>query len=305
MAYQQALRNEKRFPTSWTEHELAGKDWVAGFLKQHHSVSIRTPEATSMARATAFNKTNVKVFYSKLQDLYARNNLTPDRIFNLDETGLTTSQKPQKVIAESETKQVAQLVSHECGQTVTMCGFVNAIGNALPPCMVFLRKNFKNYMIHGAPPGTLGIAYPSGWMTAATFLECLKHFERYVHCSKDNTVLLLLDNHESHVSLETIDFCRENGIVLLSFPQHCTHKLQTLDKTMFGPFKRLYHRAANNWMYNNPGKRMSIYDVAGLVGKAYPKSFTSSNIVSDFHCTGISPFDFRRGFFSVIRQRST
>ena len=36
---------------------------------------------------------------------------------------------------------------------------------------------------------------------------------------------------------------------------------------------------------------MSIYDVASLVGKAYPKSFTSSNIISGFQCTGISPLD--------------
>ena len=291
MAYQLALRNEKCFPPSWTDQGLASKDWVTGFLKRHRSVSIRTPDATSVARATTFNKYNVKTFYSKLQDVYERNNLTPDRIFNLDETGLTTSQNPQKVIAESGTKQVAQLVSHERGQTVTMCGFVNAIGNALPPCLIFLKKTFKDYMIHGAPPGTLGTAHPIGWMTATVFLECLKHFVRYAHCSKDKTALLLLDNHESHVSLEAIDFCRENGIIMLIFPSHCTHKLQPLDKTVFGPFKTFYHKAGNDWIYNNPGKRMSIYDVASLVGKAYPKSFTSSNIISGFQCTGISPLD--------------
>ncbi|GFO41278.1 tigger transposable element-derived protein [Plakobranchus ocellatus] len=55
--------------------------------------------------------------------------------------------------------------------------------------------------------------------------------------------------------------------------------------------KKFYYTACNEWMYQNPGQRMTIYDVAGLVGKAYPKAFTSTNILSGFRRTGISPLD--------------
>lgn len=38
--------------------------------------------------------------------------------------------------------------------------------------------------------------------------------------------LLFLDGHSSHQTLEIIDFCMENKIVLMAFPLHTTHALQ-------------------------------------------------------------------------------
>ncbi|KAK4871440.1 hypothetical protein RN001_016455 [Aquatica leii] len=35
--------------------------------------------------------------------------------------------------------------------------------------MVFPMKNFKHHMLNGAPPGTLGLATPSGWMNGELF----------------------------------------------------------------------------------------------------------------------------------------
>ena len=184
-----------------------------------------------------------------------------------------------------------QVVSHERGETVTLCAFVNAIGNTVPPCLIFPRKRFYDRMITGAPPGTLGLSSPSGCMTTELFLECLRHFVKHVRCSKTERALLLLDNRESHVSIEATDFCRDNGIILLTFPPHCSHRLQPLDRTVFGPFKTFYYKSCNEWMYNHPSQRLSIHDVAGIVGKAFPRAFTISNILSGFQATGISPFD--------------
>ena len=69
-----------------------------------------------------------------------------------------------------------------------------------------LRKKFLDHMIHGAPPGTLGLAGSSGWVTQELFLECLKLFIKHSGSNKQNPVLLL-DNHDSYVSLETVNYC--------------------------------------------------------------------------------------------------
>ena len=37
-------------------NQKTGKDWLAAFLKRHPELSIRQPEATSLNRATGFNK---------------------------------------------------------------------------------------------------------------------------------------------------------------------------------------------------------------------------------------------------------
>ena len=43
--------------------ELAGYDWVRGFMRRHPNLSVRTPEATSAARARGFNRVNVGDFF--------------------------------------------------------------------------------------------------------------------------------------------------------------------------------------------------------------------------------------------------
>ncbi|GFN80786.1 transposase [Plakobranchus ocellatus] len=107
LAYDLAIRYSKRVPDSWRTQKSAGKDWLKGFKSRHSQLSIRTPEPTSIARATVFNKTNVGPFFDKLKQLYQELSLTPERFYNVDETALSTSQKPQKVVAESRVKQVA------------------------------------------------------------------------------------------------------------------------------------------------------------------------------------------------------
>lgn len=291
LAYEYATQNKKEMPASWTSNQIAGVDWMQGFLKRHGHLSIRTPEATSLSRATSFNKTNVQRFFDNLETVIKRHEFQPGSIYNVDETGLTTVQKPPRVLAGKGEKQVGQVTSAERGVLVTMCGAVSAIGNAIPPFLIFPRVNFKDNMIKGAPAGTVGAAHKSGWMTGENFARWMQHFIQYSHCSVDHPVLLLMDNHDSHVNIATLDLAKANGIVMVTFPPHCSHKLQPLDRSVYGPLKRYYHAACNSWQMRNPGKPMTIYDVAENLGEAFPRAFSTENIISGYRVSGIYPFD--------------
>lgn len=76
------------------DKKIAGVDWVKGFMKRHPDLSIRKPEDTSAARAMGFNKVAVDTFYSLLGEVYDKYNLTPDRVYNCDETGISCVPKP-------------------------------------------------------------------------------------------------------------------------------------------------------------------------------------------------------------------
>lgn len=128
-------------------------------------------------------------------------------------------------------------------------------------------------------------------MQETDFLLFLKHFQAHAKSSIENPVLLLLDNHNSHLSIQGLYYSKENGIVMLSFPLHCSHKLQPLDRTVFGPFKRYVNFACDNWMLNNPNHTMTIYNIPQVVAVAYPLAITSANIQAGFKCTGIFPFN--------------
>ena len=276
-AYEISEKHGLETPQSWTANKKAGRDWFNGFMKRHPSLSIRQPEATCLTRAMNFNRPNVNAFFTKLAEVMDRYQFTPSDIWNVDETGATTVMKPTKVVAKKGEKQVGAITSAERGTLITMCQAVNATGNALPPMFLFPRKQFFDHMIRAGPAGCIGRSNGSGWMTADDFLEFIKHFAKHTVASTSNQKLLLLDNHESHLSVPVIDFARANGITMLSFPPHTSHKLQPLDRSVYGPFKCYLEAAQTAWMRSHPGQRMTIHDLPGVVSTALIKANTPSN----------------------------
>jgi hypothetical protein len=78
-------------------------------------------------------------------------------------------------------------------------------------------------------------------MTSKNFYTFIHHFAKVAKPSKEEKVLLLLDNHHFHIGIDTIKFARDNGKVMFSFPPHCSHKLQPFDRFVFGPLKKVHH----------------------------------------------------------------
>lgn len=93
LAYEFANRNSINAPDTWEKNKHAGEDWFYGFMKWHPTLSLRRPEGTSLARATAFNKARV---FSNLTDVLHKHSFGPSEIFNCDETGFMTVQNVGK-----------------------------------------------------------------------------------------------------------------------------------------------------------------------------------------------------------------
>jgi len=141
------------------------------------------------------------------------------------------------------------------------------------------------------PDGFIPLATPSGWMTAELFLVSLKHFVSQITCSPEKPILLILDNHISHISCPVVEYCKEVGIILFTLPPHTSHVTQPLDRGLFGPMKGDLKSAHSDWMRLHPGKRISIHDIPGLTKGPYERRFTVDNIKAAFAACGIHPFN--------------
>lgn len=87
-------------------------------------------------------------------------------------------------------------------------------------------------------------------------VDYLRHFISFVKPTKEEPVLIILDNHESHISLGAYELFREHSLHL-SLPPHVSHKIQPLDLTIFSSLKMTYNRECELYMVNHPGKRIT------------------------------------------------
>ena len=112
IAYQPAARNGMQYLFN-QETNLAGTDWLQGFLKRHPQLSLWTPQQTSAARAHAFNGNRVAKFFNLLDTLMEKHAYNPGDIYNVDEME---------------------------GAERNKCG---AIGNYIAPLLIFLCVRWK------------------------------------------------------------------------------------------------------------------------------------------------------------------
>ena len=78
------------------------------------------------------------------------------------------------------------------------------------------------------------------------------HFIKYVQ-SRDasDTILVLYDDHRSHVAINLIIWAKENNIVLFVLPPHCSNILQPLDVGCFGPVQMKYNQEYLPFVHDN------------------------------------------------------
>lgn len=287
--YAEHLKIEHRFNK---EERMAGKDFVSNFLSKFN-LSLRKPEATSVARLAAFNEVSVQNFFNLLTEIMKKYRYEPHQIYNVDETGCSTvPTKSPLIITPTGKRRVVKVSSAERGSNVSVVCCVSATGHYVPPLFIFKRVRMQDYLLHDAPPGSQAACNPeSSFINAKIFLEWLSHFKKNVGPSADNQILLLMDNHASHITLEAVNFCRDNFITLLGFPPHTTHRMQPLDVSFFGPLKTAYSNVCNDFLTMNPGQTVAVKNVPSLFHKAYAKAATLNNAVKGFEAAGIVPLN--------------
>lgn len=281
---------ENKLPHSFNQtKKMAGKDWYRGFMQRHPRISLRKPEATSLNRINSFNAPEVQLFYNNLIELQNKHNFQPDKIFNVDETGITNVQRNAKILAPKGQKQIGHATSGERGSTTTVVCAFSAAGQYIPPFFIFKRKRMNAQLLKGGNANMVAAVSDSGWINESLFVEWLHHFISYAKPTKDDPILLVLDNHDSHISLDVYTLCRDKGIVLLTLPPHTSHRLQPLDLTFYGPIKTAYNRECQYYMAEHPGRAITQYDVVELFTRAFNRCSNLEKAASGFRAAGIYP----------------
>ena len=190
-----------------------------------------------MVRARSATRETLDNYYKELLIILQKYELLekPHRIFNVDETEVSTEHIPPKIVASRGRTPLA-VVSNRSA-TTTIISTVSAIGQVLPPYIIFKRKRMCNDLLAGALPGTQAAMSKTGWSTTKVFQMYLnEHFLKYVLTNTDEPLLLLYDGHSSHINVPLIEWAQKHNIILFLLPAHTSHLLQPLDVGVFWAF---------------------------------------------------------------------
>ena len=170
------------------------------------------------------NSENMKAYFDLLSDVYDEFNFenNPESIYNMDETGVPLEPRPPKVVAKWGQKKVRCCTSEQkCQITVIGCG--SATGQVLPPFIIFAAKQLNHSWTLNEVSGSRYGVSDKGWVDQELFYYWLKDYF-LANAASRRPLLLLLDGHSSHFELQSIQFAKENGVVIFCLPPHTTHE---------------------------------------------------------------------------------
>lgn len=121
-------------------------------------------------------------------------------------------------------------------------------------------------------------------MIAPTFYEYVANcfYPWLIKNSIQFPVLLLVDEHKSHVNLELSKFCYRKKIILYCFLANATNVLQPADVGVFCSFKANWRSTVREWKESNANKTLSKTNFTPVFKKAFDAAVDSKKIQNAF-----------------------
>ena len=282
----------------WTpfRNGIPGNGWMRWWKRRHPELTLRVSQALEGARAKGLCEDNVRSFYENLQQLYDLHKYTPDKIWNCDETGAQAGRNGGAiVIARRGARRVQSIVPNQ-REWLSVLVCINASGSAIPAFYIFRGRRFRQNYIEKCEAGATMAMQQRAWMTTYLFSAWISHFiasvRRECGISPENRHLLILDGHNSHVTLDVVMEARAAGLDLLTLPAHTSHALQPLDVGVFKSFKQYFREYRDFWSSRHLNEAASKDTLAQWVSLGLRRALNPNNIKKGFSATGILPLNF-------------
>lgn len=284
--------------------ELPSSSWYDRFRRRHvDGFRQKKPAVKEYKRADAERGQDIRAFFDEYKaqlDLHA---FPPHCIFAMDETGIAgEAGLNERVWVPSGSSAGVQLTG-SFREHISIMHVCHADGVSLPPIFIFQGSWTPVDILAGAPEGSRVSMQESGYFEKPHLLAVFEHIMTYVGQHPDmyqivgsdgqsvqRELLLILDGATQHFDSAALQYAADSKMTVLKLPAHLTHIMQVSDVGVFGPFKKAYGMACEEWRESSKGL-ITKYHMAAIVSKAWTKSVTPDNVKSGFRATGQHPYD--------------
>jgi hypothetical protein len=287
-----------------------GCKWAQRFVKKQPRLCAKYSRSLDAVRASKNNNLeSLKGWFELLKETVDTYEITPERTYNMDETGFMTGviTSSSKVVVEAVVKEPsarrmpskATITQPGNREWVTVIQAVGADGRVIDPFVIIkgqiITRSFASNLLKALPAAEYPYAKvtysDNGWTDASIAVQWLQGFieQTAPPCNADGVMpyrLLIIDGHSSHTSLQFIQLAELHRVIVLCFPAHSTHLLQPLDVVCFAPLKKRYSQL----LTAERARPVNRDDFIHLYAEAQ-KVFTPALVQKSFESTGIWPYN--------------
>lgn len=278
------------------KNNLPGDNWYKCFLQRHPNLTSRIPEAVTNASGNV-SENDIKRWFERIESYLKEKDLfgileDPTRVYNGDETCFALCPKEDKVIAPKGSKNVYQIEQGPAKTNITVMFTFSASGCITSPMIIYPYKRLPRNIVESVPNGWGIGASENGWMKAELFYEYISNvLHPYLLKQKVQfPVILFVDGHKTHQTLELSNLCSEIQIILICLYPNATRILQPADVSSFKPLKNAWKRAVASWRNSNNFIQITKIHFAPILKEAL-SALTEITIANGFRACGLYPWN--------------
>ncbi|KAH9105586.1 hypothetical protein LEN26_014710 [Aphanomyces euteiches] len=152
-----------------------GGGWYKRFRQRHPILTNRIAQPISRA-LNSVDVEGINAMFDLLYNEIKTYDLTPDRVWNMDETAFRSRKNGGKVVAVKGSRNAwLQTLDANYHLSVTAC--VRADGIIFPPTFILPGESIERSLTLSCNvPGATVTTGPKGWMNEDLFISWMKHF---------------------------------------------------------------------------------------------------------------------------------
>jgi hypothetical protein len=269
-----------------------GKNWARAFEKRNPELKARRVRSIDWKRHG--NNIYVKIthWFEVIGRVVQDPAILPENVYNMDETGVMLSMlgSVKVLVGKDDPRDYRGAGVKRTMVTAIEC--ISANGRSLLPLIIWPASTHRSNWTTYETPGWHYAHSENGYNDSKISLEWLKRVfdPQTKERANQKPRVLICDGFGTHETLEILEYCFENNIILCRLPSHTSHKLQPCDVGVFAPLKTAYRDEVER-LYRGGLDTVGKEHFTSLYKPARERALTKRNITAGWAASGLFPFN--------------
>ncbi len=269
--------------------------WSVRFLQQNSQFFKRKQTSLAVDRKTSLTVKVAEQHFYDFRDVLIKYAIQSNDIWNMNESGFRIEVERDHLVITLIKKRSLRAIDSRVRNLVSDVKAINAEEEKIFFMLIVLEINILNKWVqeNDLNDDLLLATTEFEYLNDEKTFDWLKHFD--FHSWKTQVKahrLLIMNNYESHLTYEFLQYADFHNIVIFTLSSHSTHVTQSLNVGIFQPMKHYHSKVIDETIRLESTSFNKQNFLASFISLRV-KAFTESNIRSTFKQTELVSYSLK------------